>query len=472
MKKVLSVLLAALMIMSVMSIVAYAEYQVIDFISIQGVVAPKVGEKPTYSANTNNSEIFHIYTGYGPVGDNIYEGVQWYDQSTSTLMDKNDTFQAGHQYNVTVYLAINTDVFDGCYMFPENSGMINMTINGKEAFGGFIGPEHDYSASYWVSYTFPVVENEIESIAVTGVTAPAIGAKPAYKATVASADPYTVFTSYPETDVQNGVAWYDMTASKSVKSTDTFVDGHAYSVTVYLRAKDEYAFPRVFNGNATLNGKSAVAGPADALAMSDYVQDFMVIYEFPALQSTVSFPDVKSTDWYYDAVQYCAQKGFITGYKNGKFGPGDPLQRQDFVVIIARVAQANLASATSCSLKDVAMDSYYGPSVAWCVNNDIIHGYDNGKFGVGDKITREQVATILWRYNGMPNPGDPDSILASFPDAGKVSDFAKEAMAWAVKNEVITGKNGKLDPTATASRAEIATIIMRLDKKGLLNYFV
>lgn len=477
MKRVLSVLLAALMIMSVFSIVGYAvSYQPIDYISIQGVVAPKAGEKPSYTANNNNATNFRIFDEYEPVGENIYDGVQWFDMTTNTNLGKNDTFEAGHQYTVTVYLSIIGQPCEGCYMFPSyNVADVKEYINNKEANGDFIDTslwEGGYSPTYWVSYTFPILENEIESIAVTGVTAPAKGAKPAYKATVASADPYTVFTSYPETDVQNGVAWYDITASKSVKSTDTFVEGHAYSVTVYLRAKEDYAFPRVFTGNATINGKSAVANPADALAMSDYVQDFMVIYEFPALQSTVSFPDVKSTDWYYDAVQYCAQKGFITGYKNGKFGPGDPLQRQDFVVIIARVAQANLASATSCSLKDVAMDSYYGPSVAWCVNNDIIHGYDNGKFGVGDKITREQVATILWRYNGMPNPGDPDSILASFPDAGKVSDFAKEAMAWAVKNEVITGKNGKLDPTATASRAEIATIIMRLDKKGMLNYFV
>ena len=470
MKKVLSVLLAALMIMSVFSIVAFADsYQVIDFISIQGVVAPKAGAKPTYSANTNNSEIFHIYTGYGPVGDNIYQGVQWYDQSTSTLMDKNDTFQAGHQYNVTVYLAINTEVYEGCYMFPENSILINMTINGKEAFGGFIGSEHNYSASYWVSYTFPVVENEIESIAVTGVTAPAIGAKPAYKATVASAELYTVTQAYDSSTIKNGVEWYDVTASKSVKSTDTFVDGHAYSVTVYLRAKDEYAFPRIFNGNATLNGKSAVAGPADALAMSDYVQDFMVIYEFPAIGGSttpVSFPDVPSNAWFYGAVQYCAQKEFISGYGNGKFGPADPLQRQDFVVIISRIAQADTAFYTYCKLKDVDMKAYYGPAVAWAEDHDIVHGYVNGKFGVGDKITREQVVTILYRFMGSPAAGS-GNIMNGFPDRTKVSDFADEAMIWAVNNGIISGKNGKLAPQDNASRAEIATIIMHMDQKGM-----
>lgn len=471
MKRVLSVLLAALMIMSVFSIVGYAvSYQPIDYISIQGVVAPKAGEKPSYTANNNNATNFRIFDEYEPVGENIYDGVQWYDLTTGSNLDKNDTFQVGHQYSVTVYLSIIGQPYEGCYMFPSyNVADVQEFINNKEATGDFIDTslwEGGYSPTYWVSYTFPILENEIESIAVTGVTAPAIGAKPAYKATVASSEPYTVFTSYPETDVKNGVAWYDMTASKSVKSTDTFVEGHAYSVTVYLRAKDEYAFPRIFNGNATLNGKSAVAGPADALAISDYVQDFMVIYEFPALQSTVSFPDVKSTDWYYDAVQYCAQKGFITGYKNGKFGPADTLQRQDFVVILARIAGANLSLYTSCSLSDVAMNSYYGPSVAWAVSEHIITGYNNGKFGVGDNITREQVATILYRYLGSPTTGS-SAIISSFPDRNNVSEFADSAMIWAVNNAIITGKNGNLAPTATASRAEIATMIMRMDQKGM-----
>ncbi len=471
MKRVLSIMLAALMIMSVFSIAGYAvSYQAIDYISIQGVTAPKAGAKPSYSANNNNATNFKIWTEYEPVGENIYDGVQWYDLTTGSNLDKNDTFQVGHQYSVTVYLSIIGQPHEGCYMFPAyHVADVAEYINGKEAFGDFIDTslwEGGYSPTYYVYYTFPIIENEIESIAVTGVTAPAKGAKPAYGSTVASSAGYTVTSAYDVGNIKNGVEWFDVTGNKSVKSTDTFQEGHSYAVTVYLRAKEDYAFPRIFNGNATLNGKSAVAGPADALAMSDYVQDFMVIYEFPALQSTVSFPDVKSTDWYYDAVQYCAQKGFITGYKNGKFGPADPLQRQDFVVILARIAGANLSLYKSCSLSDVAMNSYYGPSVAWAVSEHIITGYNNGKFGVGDNITREQVATILYRYLGSPSTGS-SAIISSFPDRNNVSEFADSAMIWAVNNAIITGKNGNLAPTATASRAEIATIIMRMDQKGM-----
>ena len=180
----------------------------------------------------------------------------------------------------------------------------------------------------------------------------------------------------------------------------------------------------------------------------------------------INFPDVHEGDWFYDAVQYCAQKGFITGYKNGNFGPADALQRQDFVVILARIAGADIDSYTSCKLKDVDMNAYYGKAVAWAVDQKIIGGYDNGKFGVGDKITREQVATILYRY--MDSPDVDTSVLNKFADKGSISSFAVNAIAWANANGVINGKTATtLAPTATASRAEIATIIMRMDQQGM-----
>jgi len=189
-----------------------------------------------------------------------------------------------------------------------------------------------------------------------------------------------------------------------------------------------------------------------------------------AIPKFIEFSDVKPSDWYNEAVQYCAEKGFITGYSNGKFGPADALQRQDFVVILARIAGANLSSYSSCKLSDVNMSAYYGKAVAWAVANGIITGYKNGKFGVGDKITREQVATILYRYMGSPAITGAESILANFPDKGSVSEFAKDALAWANKNGIINGKSdGKLAPTATASRAEIATIVMRMDKAQMFN---
>ncbi|MBQ5995864.1 MAG: endonuclease [Clostridia bacterium] len=184
------------------------------------------------------------------------------------------------------------------------------------------------------------------------------------------------------------------------------------------------------------------------------------------------FPDVKQGSWYYDAVKYVAERGYITGYQNKKFGPGDSLKRQDFVLILARIAGAELSEyeGKSSKLSDVSNTAYYAPAVNWAVDNGIISGYQNGKFGVNDNITREQVATILYRYMSSPDIKDVDVTLSKFSDANRVSGFAKTAVVWAVQNGVISGMaDGRVASTDGASRAQIASIIQRMDTQGMFN---
>lgn len=199
---------------------------------------------------------------------------------------------------------------------------------------------------------------------------------------------------------------------------------------------------------------------------------FKVKVEFNGQHRVESFPDMPADAWYYEAAMYNSDRNFITGYKNGNFGGADKLQRQDFIVILGRISgfdeEVFSSDLLSSGLEDVPSGQYYTSSVNWAVYRNIIKGYDNGKFGVGDSITREQVATILYRYMGSPEVTGADETLAPFADAGTISDFAKDAMVWAIQNNIISGKNATtLAPTATASRAEIATIVMRMDKAAL-----
>ena len=104
------------------------------------------------------------------------------------------------------------------------------------------------------------------------------------------------------------------------------------------------------------------------------------------------------------------------------------------------------------------------------MENGIITGYQNGKFGVGDPITREQVCTILYRYMGSPAVENVDSTLAQFPDKAAISAFAKTPVAWAVQNGVMSGMaSGKMEPVSKASRAQVATIVMRMDNAGMFD---
>ena len=211
--------------------------------------------------------------------------------------------------------------------------------------------------------------------------------------------------------------------------------------------------------------KNCVISGEKNSAAQTYASDYLVPFYLPG-----TFPDVKKGEWYYDAVSYVANKGYISGYANCRFGPADVLKRQDFVLILARIAGADLTKYENKTSKfsDVKKGAYYYSAVIWAVENGIIGGYSNGKFGVGDNITREQVATILYRYIDSPTVANVDKTLSKFKDYKKISSYAKAPLAWAVQNGVISGMaDGRIAPSEGASRAQIAVIIMRLDENGM-----
>ena len=187
------------------------------------------------------------------------------------------------------------------------------------------------------------------------------------------------------------------------------------------------------------------------------------------------YPDVPNDAWYYTYVKYCKEHGYMSGYSNGKFGPNDNLKRQDFAVILSQIAGANLPKYKNVAnpFPDVKTSEYYGPAVAWASANGILSGYNNGKFGTGDPITREQICTIIYRYaeatfNDMTLSRSADSILSKYTDRKSVSAYAKVPMAWCIDIGLIAGKDSThLSPGTTATRAEIATIIMCTVESGL-----
>ncbi len=189
----------------------------------------------------------------------------------------------------------------------------------------------------------------------------------------------------------------------------------------------------------------------------------------------ITFPDVANEAWYYNAVKFNVDKGYFHGYANGYFGPADNIQRQDFVVVLAKIANADLSAyeGQNGDFDDVPTNDYYSAAVAWAKDNHILSGYANGKFGVGDPITREQACVIFFNYitgycdMGVGSSNTPEEICSRYPDGNAVSDWAKTAVAWAAENHVVGG-NGKLNPAGNANRAEMAQIIMNMSNNGIL----
>ncbi len=170
------------------------------------------------------------------------------------------------------------------------------------------------------------------------------------------------------------------------------------------------------------------------------------------------YTDASTTAWYHDGVHYCIENGLMTGYGNNKFGPNNTLTRGMLAQIVYN-KEGRPAVSGSDPFDDVTGGAWYAEAVTWGAENDVVDGYGNGKFGPDDPITREQLATMLWRYAGSPESG---GTLDRFTDGGKTSSWAAAALRWAVEQGHVTGKgNGILDPTGTATRAETATMLQQ-----------
>lgn len=180
---------------------------------------------------------------------------------------------------------------------------------------------------------------------------------------------------------------------------------------------------------------------------------------FSLISSGLPFVDVNSGAWYYDAVSFVYNKGIMNGVTSTTFEPNSTITRGMVVTMLWRMAGEPYVSGGSFS--DVASGRYYSTAVAWAAKNGIVDGYSSTVFGVNDPVTREQFATILYRYAKYMGYSTTGSSLTGYYDANSVSSWARDAMGWAVKNGIITGSgNSRLNPTGTASRAEVAQMFM------------
>lgn len=182
---------------------------------------------------------------------------------------------------------------------------------------------------------------------------------------------------------------------------------------------------------------------------------FVAIVEAPE----ADFDDVPVDAWYAEAVQYVFANNLMTGVSENSFAPNAQMNRAMVAQILFNMEQPSDTEAPA-AFRDVDSDAWYAEAVNWAVWQGYMSGYGTGSFGPNDALTREQLVTVLWRYSGSPVTGDP-AMLNTFSDAALTSDYAQQAMIWAYDQGVIGGNaDGTLNPRGTATRAEIAQILM------------
>lgn len=176
------------------------------------------------------------------------------------------------------------------------------------------------------------------------------------------------------------------------------------------------------------------------------------------------FSDVSIFSWYADGLAWCAGKGLLNGKSETKMAPFDKITRAEIVTMFWR-AEGEPVVNYFMQYSDVEGDEYYGEAVRWATAEKIVNGYSDGSFKPKNAVTREELAQIIYNYAKLKGNGFTGSwmFLLDYPDAAEVGSWADEAMHWCVMNKIITGINGKLSPKGLASRAEAATMFMRLN---------
>ena len=170
------------------------------------------------------------------------------------------------------------------------------------------------------------------------------------------------------------------------------------------------------------------------------------------------YSDLDAAKWYHEGIDFALSGGLMNGVGNRKFDPNGSLTRAMLVTILYRMEQMPEVTDAVNPFDDVKDGTWYTQAVVWAASEGIVNGISESSFAPDTPITREQIAAILYRYAGS---APVNGSLLKFSDVYSVSQYAYDAVTWAVSEGIIAGSNGRLNPKDNATRAEIATILCR-----------
>ena len=192
-----------------------------------------------------------------------------------------------------------------------------------------------------------------------------------------------------------------------------------------------------------------------------------------SISVTDIFTDIRNSQWWVNAVQYSYDNNIMSG-KGNRFEPAVALKREEFAQVLYNHSGKPDVSIEN-KFPDVK-DTWYKKAVLWTNENNIANGYKTGEFGISDNITRQDLALMLYKYAVLKGYDltATDGLIQQYADSAKVSNYAQNAMNWAITQGIMSGKGNKgedistfkLDPTGTATRAECASMMMKLLEKN------
>ena len=230
-------------------------------------------------------------------------------------------------------------------------------------------------------------------------------------------------------------------------------------------ARDAVTLEIYANGGDTVT--SVWYADSDTPSVSSANSDLTEWYLSDTSEPTDSLPftDVKSTDWFYSAVQYVYGNNIMTGTSASTFAPNAMVERSQVVQMLYNLEGQPTVTGNS-GFSDIKSGDWYSKAVIWAERTGVVDGYENNTFRPGKAVSREEFAQMLYNYAVYKGYDlSAAANLARFPDGKNVSAWAEKAMRWANGNELINGHDdGRLDPRGTAIRAQAASILMRFDQ--------
>ena len=399
----------------------------------------------SYVLSAMGDEFTNIFSPWLPV--TVTAAPKSNDANVSSITVAGVEATAGENNTYTVTLPYGTDVTAGSFVIvtSDSGATVGALTNEGNVWTFTVTAEDGVTSKAYtvtVSFTEAPKSNDagVSSITVAGFKAVA-GANNSYTVTVpygtvVKTGSFVIVTRHPRATVSA------LTNTRNIWSfTVTAEDGvttAVYTVTVNTAALPEPITPGVDN-------KKPASKP----------------------EVKLPFTDVSTSDWFYDDVAFVYENGLFSGTDSRSFSPNASMTRAMLVTVLYRLEGEPTLTGRS-SFTDVRSGAYYEKAVIWAAANGIVTGTDSTSFSPAAKVTREQLAAILYRYAQYRKlDTDASAKLNSFTDADSVSAYASEALGWAVSEGLINGASGKLMPKGDATRAQVAAILHRFVKNVL-----
>ena len=350
--------------------------------------------------------------------------------------------QIGEESYTSLQAAVNA-VQNGQTITLKQNGL-SATVKGNKTFAVKSEEGKTYTANLTAAPGYTLKDNENGNYTITKNTSSSSGSGT------------TTYAVNLPSDVTNGtLAASPKSAAKGATVTLTVTPAEGYQLAT-LTVTDA-------NGNQlTLTKKSdtqyTFTMPASKVTVQATFEEIPQIHVCPAEK----FTDVDTTQWYHEAIDYVIEAGMMNGVAADKFAPNGTTTRAMIVTILYRL-EGEPAVAGASAFTDVESGAWYADPIAWAAAKGVVNGTSPTTFDPNDPITREQMAAILYRYASYKGYDVTEKAdLSSYTDAGQISAYATDAMAWANAQGLITGvTKTTLEPQGNATRAQVATILMR-----------